>query len=232
MREQQTRARRRARRGTILTVSLLATFAFVAAALAGTAVANPTALCKVEIESPGGWCSEGDTYTAGTELEATSENIKIESDAAGLTYSCDKATARFTTTNSAGEPLPTDLTEFSLSGCKISGVSKTCTVSTSNLGELNITDLYGEDRALGDITSVSWTWTCKVGKLPGEFELGTWNGAGLEPAMKGGSPASFNWEKQPLTCAGDPCEGYGKLTANFVIKTPQPLHFGYGAKGL
>jgi len=228
MREQRTRARRRARRGTILTVSMLATFAFVAAVFAGTAAALPTALCKASEEV----CHEGHTYPAGTELEATSTDFKIETEIG--TYSCSEAVARFTTTDSAGEPLVADVNDFYLTGCK-APLYKDCKVTTTAFGELNVADPYGGDSALGEFTDVSWNWYCSNPPYFPESNLGLWDGSGLQAEMEGGSPASFHFEKHPIHCfegKGTLCPGSGWLTAHFTIKTPQPLHFAEGGEGL
>jgi len=178
-----------------------------------------TQLCKVN-QSP---CAALNSYPEGTMLEATSENFTIETTPA--TFTCKTASATVKTTAGMGNPLPVELTSFVLGSCKASGVGS-CSVKTSLLPPGLQPVIAWESGVNGQLNNLAASWEFTCGSGP--FYIWTFEAPAMSTTLKGGSPATFGFEKAPwVYCKGALCSGGSYLTAGFTVASPKPLYVVY-----
>jgi hypothetical protein len=117
-------------------LGLFVALVLAASAGAGTAAAASTTLCQAAIYSP--YCKTTERYASGTTIAAKSTgNVTITGTAFGASIPivCSESTLEAKTGAGSGDPLPVDVTKWTLGGCSLSGKGKyNCTMTTEDVG--------------------------------------------------------------------------------------------------
>lgn len=203
---------------TLRTFGLATLVAASLLALAGVsqAMADQTALCKVS----GYYCSAGNTYAAETALKATSSNVKITN--GSYTVTCTESTLEGKTTAASAEPLPGEISVWSLGGCTWvykSGEPRPCTVKAVENLPASASIAYGDPgngtvSLTGSGGELGWRVAC--GSFDCKFRF--------NPTLSetGGNPASLSVNqaiKSEYFCFSN-----AVYTATFSVSSPQPMY--------
>jgi len=90
-------------------------------------ISNPgTGLCKIN-QSP---CPQAYLYPEGTELEAETSDVKIETNVSTIT--CSEGSLAAQTTARSDNPLPLEMTAFALDGCNFPGSARAASRSMNS----------------------------------------------------------------------------------------------------
>lgn len=185
----------------ILGLAVLA--ATVLTAFLGAGSASATVLCKTA-ENP---CPEGQKWSIGTALEATSEHIFFYN-----TNTCVASTIKAKNTGNGGSGLPVPL---SLEGLSFSTCTRNTLVTT--LGEMQIEWITGTHSGVVTSRGAKGTFSMPLGSCAWSIGFGgAWVDIGT---IYGGSPAEIELEA-PLTTI---CP-FTHITGTYTVPTPEPLY--------
>lgn len=205
----------------LFAVATLALTAFIGV---GSASATETTLCKTATVSP--YCASEDRYPSETALEASAGEVKIVTDLAIV--KCGEATISGETEAQAGDPLPVDISAWTLGTagtagrCGTNSAMTNCTVTPNNLpydGSLAWTSGGSGALSLGNGGSgqPGWLVNCPL-LMHCNFTL--------EPTLsvQGGSPAQLVASKTSLGNSGGLyCPSKATLEAvTYTVDSPAP----------
>jgi hypothetical protein len=195
-------------------IVIAALFALTGLVCTSQAFAANTALCS----SSGTSCSEANTYAAGTLLKASSTNATIKGGIFG-DVSCKASSVEGKSGAATGEPLPLELTAFSLSSC--THYAESCTVSTEHLPYNGSVAYRAAGDGKGDLTlkgsggEVGWHVTCPGVGCTFSFEPTF--------SVQGGNPAQLA-DEQSMKFSGGFCPRVATFSATYTESSPQPLY--------
>lgn len=200
------------KRTTMLVLAAVAALACTAFAGVSPAFASKTVLCKAS----GSSCTAGNVYPSGTALKASSSNVSIVTNLG--TANCSESSLEGKTNSAEADPLPGELTTWTLGGCKLGGTS--CTATGENLPySASVAASEGGNGSMalhGSGGEVSWNFTCGVivkCKLSFEPTL----------TVEGGNPAHLS-ASQTMKKTGSLCPKEAKFTASYSVTSPQPAY--------
>ena len=189
------------------------------ALIASSALATPTALCKSAAELPS--CGESNQYPSGTSIEASSTNAAIETSIGKVT--CSESSLKGKITASSGEPLPVELSQWSLAGCIIHTIgSPKCTVT--EVGEPSPGSIAWKESGNGTLAlskgaagEPGWALSCA-----GFINCTVTGQPSLDIA--GGSITASNETLQSQTGPGKQCPKTASISGTYSVSSPSPVY--------
>jgi len=192
------------------------TIAFVARA--ESPPSPTTGLCKAS-ESP---CEQSNLYASGTAINGTSTNFVIHGSAPGGEVKCSGASLASHSTALYAEPLPVEVTEFKLTGCKaVEWLNSSCEVSTTAYGSTSLSHIAN---TVNGSLSGSPTWFINCAGLGAHCTFSIASKA-TGWTLEGGTAPAVGLEGASLTLSG--CTLWGStatVSATIPLSSPKPVY--------
>jgi hypothetical protein len=198
-------------------IGLAAIAALALTALAGisSAFANETVLCKTSAST----CPVAERYSSGTSLKASSSSLVFETGMGDI--ECAEPTLEGKSTAASGEPLPVEVTAWTLKGPCVNYEEK-CEVESENLPISASIAWSGGSNGTMTGSEVGWHAECESG-LDCTYSV--------KPmfTVEKGSPAHLTMAAQTGSESGPWCglSGPAKIPAtSYTVSSPKPLYVG------
>ncbi|HEY5815259.1 MAG TPA: hypothetical protein VIS95_02855 [Solirubrobacterales bacterium] len=189
----------------------------------GSALGAETTLCKSSAASP--YCESKDRYAAETTIEAHATGTVAIKTSVG-TIKCGASTLQAETGAVVGDPLPIDLSAWTLGGCGTNKTQSNCTIldeEVSSKGSLLWSKGADGALTLTDGGTAQWYINCNL-----LFDIDCTFSLEPQATAQGGNPAALSVPETALEGSAGPggfCpEGAVLLPATYTVDLPKPAY--------